>query len=161
MPYELLLEHCSEQHLCAETDGEEHIYEQTGLFHVITTAPVALFSDDGTTLQMVYANDAYQKVMAELGFYSLEEINHKRRSRNGKNEIIRSLQHREAAFFALLAQKTAAKKVAAALRGLYVDEFCGIDVIPSLPVRLCGRTAAVAAGRDGYAGSQQKKPSAA
>lgn len=47
---------------------------------VITTAPVALFSDDGTTLQMVYANDAYQKVMAELGFYSLEEINHKRRS---------------------------------------------------------------------------------
>lgn len=80
MPYELLLEHCSEQHLCAETDGEEHIYEQTGLFHVITTAPVALFSDDGTTLQMVYANDAYPKVMAELGFYSLEEINHKRRS---------------------------------------------------------------------------------
>ena len=86
MPYELLLEHCSEQHLCAETDGEEHIYEQTGLFHVITTAPVALFSDDGTTLQMVYANDAYQKVMAELGFYSLEEINHKRRSRNGKTK---------------------------------------------------------------------------
>lgn len=77
MPYELLLEHCQEQHLCAETGGEERIYEQTGLFNVITTAPVALFSDNGTTLQMIYANDAYQKVMAGLGFYSLEEVNHK------------------------------------------------------------------------------------
>lgn len=75
MPYDELVAHCRERHLCAETRQEERIYGEAGLFNVIRVSPVALFLDDGKELYMAYENDAYQKVMMAVGISSRRAVN--------------------------------------------------------------------------------------
>ncbi|SCW75980.1 PAS domain S-box-containing protein/diguanylate cyclase (GGDEF) domain-containing protein [Lachnospiraceae bacterium C10] len=74
-PIDLLREHLQESGIEAESRVEAHLYEKAGQINVITDIPIAIFETEGTPLQMIYANPAYQEVLASIGGREEKELN--------------------------------------------------------------------------------------
>lgn len=74
-PIDLMRKHVQDFGLDFETRAEAHLYEKAGAVNVITEVPVAIFTNKGEQLQMIYANAAYQQVLDTLGGRNENELN--------------------------------------------------------------------------------------
>ncbi len=74
-PIEDMAKHMVEEGIPSESRTEAQMYDRIGELNVITDKPVAIFSSDGTELQMLYCNKAYQEVLDSIGGRSEEELN--------------------------------------------------------------------------------------